>query len=364
MTYNRITSNSFAVEMAVKKIQALLIVLAAVACSSFGDDAGSQKVNVFERMVYTQWLTKDTVKLENLKYTDTYPAFFFWAQRYSGRSRRVRDNGAAEWIRKRLIKFETSNVALIGVLVQGDYEPAVKAFPALKMIPQLRDHKYFTMEKVCGLVSHDSIAVINPEGELLEVWKTAFSYVMGQPEHNYFETVIMSEKKQPWITYPYKVYKNVPATLKKLPFYLKYGHFGKAYKTIKPYINSSSEKLKNIAAKAMERITKYQKGLINDIKALVEQGRIDEAYRLASNALNDFKGMKCKFVDILIQIRNKYKKDPTVKKLVKAQNFFRAGMKYFKQGKRDYAMKYFATVKHQFPETYYGKKASLILEVL
>lgn len=54
-----------------------LILSAAV---SSGTAYGGEKVNVIDSFLYTNWLTEDHVNFGNLKYTDTYPVFFFWQQ--------------------------------------------------------------------------------------------------------------------------------------------------------------------------------------------------------------------------------------------------------------------------------------------
>jgi len=54
-----------------------LILAAAV---SSGPVYSAESVNVLESFLYTNWLTEDQVNFGNLKYTDTYPVFFFWQQ--------------------------------------------------------------------------------------------------------------------------------------------------------------------------------------------------------------------------------------------------------------------------------------------
>lgn len=54
----------------------MLLISAAFFC--YGESTGSK--NVFNAMVYSRWLSKETVNFENLKYTDSQPVFLFWAQ--------------------------------------------------------------------------------------------------------------------------------------------------------------------------------------------------------------------------------------------------------------------------------------------
>ncbi|MFH1706722.1 MAG: hypothetical protein ABIF71_02245 [Planctomycetota bacterium] len=37
-------------------------------------------VNVSDAMLVQQWLTRDTVNFDNLKYTNTYPVLLYWSQ--------------------------------------------------------------------------------------------------------------------------------------------------------------------------------------------------------------------------------------------------------------------------------------------
>lgn len=61
-----------------KKICIVILLMLGIPHLCFsGNDKGEDILN---SLVFKRWLTEDTVNFGNLKYTGTYPVFYFWAQ--------------------------------------------------------------------------------------------------------------------------------------------------------------------------------------------------------------------------------------------------------------------------------------------
>lgn len=373
-----------------KRMLALVFLLAGFSWVSFGEE---KEQDVYNSLVFKKWLTDSTVNFENLKYTDTHVILVFWSQDKAlkssfpnapsdsstkggssrgngcgsgggenGSERRysVTDHGATRWVTEGLKKYQHSNVAFLGVFVKGQYLLVIPKYRNAGQIPQIEDFDSISMKKVCGAGKDGSYALINPAGNIMKRYKGVdFMY-----DTNYVDDIALPGRSKSWFRNPYKDFTDLPRSLEKLQFYLTYGHFAEAYKRIRPYVNTRSDKLKRVVSKSMKMIKNYQDSLLKDIEKCIEQSDIDEAVRKTFQAIKEHNKIKCAFTKKLVAILKEYRKDVGVKKLDKARKLFNTAMKFFKQGKTKEAKMYFKCIKKSFPDNYYGAQSSHILDVM
>lgn len=206
------------------------------------------------------------------------------------------------------------------------------------------------------------MAIINPEGELMSKGGGRSSRVRRGSKMA--DMLALSPKHNSWITLTYADFKGLPSRLKKLPFYLKYGHMARAYRLINPYMNSKAEETKKIVAKTMELIITYQDALLKDVEKLTQDKKVDEAYRIALKALEEFKGIRTGFTKKLHEIVREHGSDPGVKNMVQARAAFITAMRYLQSGREKQAVAYLESIAQNYAGNFYGTNASNILKNL
>jgi len=234
-------------------------------------------------------------------------------------------------------------VALVGVFERGTYSLIIRKYgkKQVECVPHVNDPGGTIRKKICRTKFFS--VLVAPDGKIL----------CEGPDENDI---------QKHLKHTYAAFTDLPRPLEKLPVYLKHGLYARAYALVKPCERSTDEKLKKIYTEAMKLISAYRKALLEEIESLEARKDIAEAYRLASTALNEFRGVRNGFTARLRRVVSRLQGTREVSNLLRLQRVFLSACSYLDAGQKKHAKVYFESLAKQAGGTYYGKRAAAILK--